>query len=92
MRAFLLVLIIVVVALIVAVATGFLDITQTRSAQAPQIGATGNGIVAKGGQSPAFDVETGTVAVGTETRNVAVPTVKVVPPNAQSNTATNTAN
>jgi hypothetical protein len=40
---------------------------------------TQNGITASGGQTPAFDVETGTVSVGTDQKNVAVPvpTVRV---------------
>ena len=85
MRAILLILIIIVVALIAAVATGFLDITQTRGAKAPQISTVGNGVSARGGQAPAFDVETGTVAVGTKPANVTVPTLQVVPPDQQSN-------
>lgn len=80
MRAILLILILAVVAVLIAVATGFLDISQTRQAQAPQISTTGNGVTAKGGQTPAFDVETGSVSVGTTPRNVPVPSLKVNPP------------
>ena len=40
MRAVLLVLILAVVAIIAAVATGFLDINQIRGAEAPQVTAT----------------------------------------------------
>lgn len=80
MRAILLILILAVVAVIVAVATGFLDISQTRQAKAPQITTTGNGVTARGGQTPAFDVETGSVSVGTKQQNVAVPALKVNPP------------
>lgn len=89
MRAIILILIIVVVGLIVAVASGFLDISQTRGAKAPQLSATGNGVTAKGGQSPAFDIETGTVAVGTKSANVTVPAVRVIPPDEQANQAAN---
>src|SRR3954452_13750316 len=64
MRSVLLVLMVAVLAIIVAVATGFLDINQIRGARAPQISTTDNGVVAKGGQAPAFDVETGSVKVG----------------------------
>jgi hypothetical protein len=77
MRAILLILILVVVALLIAIATGFLDISQTRQAQAPQISTTGNGVTAKGGQTPTFDVETGSVSVGTKQVNVAVPSIQV---------------
>ena len=79
MRAILLILILAVVALIVLVATGLIDINQTRPAAVPQVSVTENGVVAKGGQAPAFDVETGTVSVGSEPANVtvAVPTVQV---------------
>lgn len=80
MRAVLFILILVVVALLIAVATGFLDISQTRGARAPQISTTGNGVTARGGQAPAFDVETGSVSLGTQRKNVAVPAVRVNPP------------
>ena len=73
MRAILLILILAVVALIVLMMTGLIDINQTRPAKAPSISATGNGVTASGGQAPAFDVETGTVTVGTKPANVVVP-------------------
>jgi hypothetical protein len=89
MRAILLLLILAVVVLIVLVATGLIDIRQTRSAKAPDLQASSEGINATGGQTPAFDVETGTVTVGTRPANVQVPvpSVEVAP---ASNTATNT--
>ena len=80
MRAVILVLIIAVVAIIAALATGFLDINQVRGAKAPDIAATGNGITATGGQAPAFDVETGSVRVGTQDANVKVPRLEVAGP------------
>lgn len=80
MRAVLLVLIIVVLALLAGVATGFLDINQIRGARAPEVQATTNGIVAKGGQTPKFDVETGSVEIGTRNATVQVPSVEVKPP------------
>ena len=80
MRPILLILIIAVVAILIAIATGFLDISQTREAKAPQISATGNGVTARGGQAPSFDVETGSVSVGTKQKNVAVPSLQVNPP------------
>jgi energy-converting hydrogenase Eha subunit F len=93
MRAVLLIMILGVVILIGLVATGLLNINQTRPAEAPQVRATSNGITAKGGQPPAFDVETGTVSVGTKQQNVAVavPTLTVSPPANEQATATNSA-
>ena len=91
MRAVLLVLIIAVVAIIVAVATGFLDINQIRGAQAPQLSANGNGVVAKGGQAPAFDVQTGSVKVGSKNATVKVPTLEVQPPQNQAAATSNNA-
>jgi hypothetical protein len=77
MRAILLILMLAVIGLIAAIATGFLDISQTRSARAPDIDATGNGIVARGGQAPSFDVETGSVSIGAQPQNVTVPVPQV---------------
>jgi len=76
MRAILFILVIAVLLVIVAVATGFLNIRQIRG-QAPQISASRNGITAKGGQAPAFDVETGSVKVGTKATTVKTPTLEV---------------
>ena len=80
MRAVLVIIILAIVAVIIAVATGFLDINQVRGARAPEVTATGNGITAKDGQAPAFDVETGSVKVGSTDANVKVPTLEVSPP------------
>ena len=77
MRALLLLLIVAVLVIVAAIATGFLNINQIRSAKAPQVTATRNGVTAKGGQPPAFDVETGSVKVGTKDTTVKVPTVEV---------------
>ncbi|HVL79787.1 MAG TPA: hypothetical protein VM346_10950 [Sphingomicrobium sp.] len=79
MRAILLVLILAVVAIIVAIASGLVDITQTRGARAPAVATGDNGVAVRGGQSPAFDIETGSVAVGTREANVVVPRVRVEP-------------
>jgi hypothetical protein len=73
MRAVLLIFIVVVLAVIAGVATGFIDINQTRGAKAPEVAVAHNGVTAKGGQAPAFDVETGSVKVGSGEANVAVP-------------------
>jgi hypothetical protein len=44
-------------------------------------------VTAANGQTPTFDIETGSVAVGTKSTNVTVPTVRVVPPDEQANNA-----
>ena len=80
MRALIFILIIVVLAIIAALATGFLNINQIRGAQAPQLSTTSNGVTAKGGQAPAFDVQTGSVRVGSKQSTVQVPTLQVQPP------------
>lgn len=79
MRAILLILILGVVALIAAFATGLVDVSQTRDARAPNLEASDGAIRAEGGQSPAFEVQTGSVEVGTRDANVAVPKVEVKP-------------
>lgn len=76
MRLILLILILVVVAIIAAVATDLVDISQTRPARAPDI-ETGNGIRASGGQTPAFDIETGSVSVSAREENLTVPVPRV---------------
>ena len=90
MRAIVFILIIVVLAIILALATGFLDINQIRGARAPQISASRNGVTARGGQAPAFDVETGSVKVGTKQTTVQVPALEVQKP--ADNAAANSAN
>ena len=95
MRAVILVLILAVLVILAGIGTGFIDINQIRGAQAPTVSATQNGIVATGGQAPAFDVETGSVEVGTRNATVQVPDVSVVPPAnpaAPANTAANSVN
>jgi hypothetical protein len=91
MRAVLTVLILVVLVVIAGLATGFINIDQIRGAQAPVVSATHNGIVAKGGQTPAFDVETGSVEVGTRNATVRVPALEVKPP-PETNRAANQVN
>jgi hypothetical protein len=87
MRALILILIVVVAAVLIAIASGFLNVRQTRTATAPQVSATRNGVTARGGQAPAFDVETGSVKVGAKQATVKVPTVVVEKP-AQNQAAT----
>ncbi|USI73342.1 hypothetical protein [Sphingomonas morindae] len=71
MRAILVLLIILVVVAIALVATGYINVDQTRQAALPKIEV-------KGGQAPAFDVQTANVSVHNET--VQVPTVDVKKP------------
>ena len=80
MRAILLILILVVVAAIIALATGLLNIDMLRAPQAPALSASGNGITATGGQAPAFDVQTGSVKVGSKESTVKMPTLQVQRP------------
>ena len=91
MRAVIFILIILVILALIAIWTGFLDINQIRGAQAPQISATHNGVTAKGGQAPAFDVETGSVKVGTSQTTVKVPSLQVQPPQNRAAPATSNA-
>jgi hypothetical protein len=88
MRAVIFILVIVILLVIAGIATGFLDINQIRGAKAPQVAATGNGIMTKGGQAPAFDVQTGSVKVGTQEKTVKVPTLVVEKPGQNQAAAT----
>lgn len=92
MRSIILILIAVIIAIIVAVATGFLNINQVRGGAVPKVSASGNGVTAQGGQAPAFDVETGSIKVGTQDANVKLPTIKVERPDqAEPQAVTNNA-
>ncbi len=79
MRAVFLILIIAVVALIVAVLTGMIDIRQTQPAVAPGVESSNGKLVARHGQAPKFDVETGTIGIGTGNASVAVPKIEIKP-------------
>lgn len=92
MRAILFILIIAVIVVIAGLASGYLNINTIRGARVPQIATTGNGVTAKGGHAPAFDVETGSVKVGSKQATVKVPTLVVEKPGEnQSAPATNNA-
>jgi len=80
MRAVILILIVAIIAILVAVGSGFLNVKQTRSAEAPAISTTSNGVQAKGGRPPAFDVETGSVSIGSKESTVRLPEVQVQKP------------
>jgi hypothetical protein len=85
MRALILLLILAILLLIVGVASGFLNISRIRGAKAPEVSATRNGLSAKGGEAPAFDVETGSVKVGSKETKVKVPTLVVQKPGTDQN-------
>lgn len=89
MRAILFVLIAALVLVIAAIASGFVNIRNIRGAP-PVVSATSNAVAAKGGQPPAFDVETGSVKVGTRQATVNVPTLVVERPG-QKQAVTNNA-
>lgn len=91
MRAILFILILVVAALLIAIGTGLINISQTRPASVPAVDASRGGVSASGGQTPAFDIETGSVAVGTTRANVVVPTLEVRPADSQANAPANAA-
>jgi hypothetical protein len=79
MRAVLALLIVALVILVGAIASGYLNIRKIRGSP-PAITATRNSVSASGGQAPAFDVETGSVKVGTKETTVKVPVLKVQKP------------
>jgi len=87
MRALILLLIIAILLLIAAMATGFLKISQIRGAKAPEVTSTNSGVSATGGEAPAFDVQTGSVKVGAKETNVKVPTLVVQKPGTEENKA-----
>jgi hypothetical protein len=91
MRAVIFILILAVVVVLIAIATGFLDISQTRTAKVPDISVNKSGIAARGGRTPAFDVETGSVSLGSKKSQVTVPTVAVNPPDGANQEASNVA-
>lgn len=80
MRAVLLILILAIVAILIAIGTGFLDIKQVSGVRTPEVSATSNGVTARGGQAPAFEVQTGSLKVGSQETTVKVPTVVVQKP------------
>jgi len=91
MRTVIFILVIVILLAIAAIATGFVDINQIRGAKAPEVTTTQNGIVTKGGQAPAFDVQTGSVTVGSKDTTVKVPALEVQKPGNQAEAVTNNA-
>jgi len=91
MRAVVLILILIVIVAIAAVASGYINITPRRG-QPPALTATRNSVTVNGGQAPAFDVQAGSVKVGTRETTVNVPTsVQVRKPQNQAEMASNNA-
>ena len=87
MRAVLFIVIVAVIIVIAAIASGFVNINQIRGAEAPQLAASRNGVTAKGGQAPAFDVETGSVKVGAKDTTMKVPALVVERPGRKAEAA-----
>lgn len=73
MRAILVLLVIVVLIGIGAIALGYVNVTQTKTAALPTISV-------QGGSAPAFNVQTANVSVGVENHVVQTPTVNVQKP------------
>ena len=80
MRAFLALMIVAVLLVAGAIATGFVNVWQTRGGAPPTITATPKSVSAKGGQAPAFEVETGSVKVGAKPATVKMPIVELRKP------------
>ncbi|RST29892.1 hypothetical protein HMF7854_02935 [Sphingomonas ginkgonis] len=77
MRAILFILILAILILIGLFATGLLHLQQTRPAQLPSVSSNGTSVTTRGGQTPAFDVETGKVVIGSKPATVKVPALTV---------------
>lgn len=71
-RTVLVILAVAALVLIVLLATGILDINQTRETRLPDVNVS-----AEGGQTPEFDVDAKEVVVGTTETNVSVPNVDI---------------
>jgi hypothetical protein len=70
MRALLVLLGLIVIAVVLLMAFGMIDIDQTQTAELPSVSI-------EGGQAPQFQADVGSIDVGTENRTVAVPTIDV---------------
>lgn len=71
-RTVLIILALAALVLLALLATGVLNVNQTREAKLPDVDVS-----AAGGQAPAFDVDAKEVVVGTTETNVTVPDVDV---------------
>jgi hypothetical protein len=92
MRAVISILVLAIIIAIAALATGFVKVSNF-TGQPPALTATRNSVSVKGGKPPAFEVEAGSVKVGTKDATVTVPTsVQIRKPGAsQAAAATNNA-
>ena len=79
MRSILFVLILAVVALLAAFQLGLFRTEQTQPAKLPTVQADDGKVRVEPGQAPRFEVQTGSVGIGTRDANVAVPKVRVEP-------------
>lgn len=89
MRVILFILIIAVAGLLIAIGTGFMSIRPTSSSEQAKTGTSSKDLPINVSQTPTFDIETGSVAVGTRRKTMTVPVLKVVPPGQQANTVNN---
>lgn len=71
MRALLVLVGIAALVLLAGMATGFINIDQTQTAQLPRL---------EGGQAPKFEADVAKIDVGTENKTVTVPRVEVQKP------------
>lgn len=91
MRAIISILILVIIIGIALVATGYVRISNMRG-QPPALTATRNSVTVGGGKAAGFDVQAGSVEVGTENKTVTVPTsVRIEKPMGNEAPATNNA-
>ena len=68
MRGLLVLVGIAALVILAGMATGFINIDQTRTAQLPRL---------EGGQAPEFKADVGRIDVGTENKTIAVPKIEV---------------
>lgn len=71
MRGLLILVGIAALVILAGMATGFINIDQTRTAQLPTI---------QGGQAPEFKADVGSIDLGTENKTIAVPKIEVQKP------------
>ena len=71
MRALLVLVGIAALVIVAGMATGFINIDQTKTAQLPRL---------EGGQAPAFKADVARIDVGTENKTIEVPKVDVQKP------------
>ncbi len=71
MRGLLVLVGIAALVILAGMATGFINIDQTQTAQLPRL---------EGGQAPEFKADVGRIDVGTENKTIAVPRIEVQKP------------